>query len=100
MTGPAREVTRGGMIRAGQRPVGHSVTVDVAISRPFAGKALEVRFGQNLSAVKRPVGVLELGRHPEVHAEVEVRKYEHRRLEPVGVVEGVAGELVALLDRS
>src|SRR5437016_2023203 len=100
MSGTAREVAGGGVISPGDRAVRDTVAVDVAVPRPLAGEALEVVLREHLAAVELPFRVLELWRHPEVHPEVQVGKDEHRRLEAVGVIEGVAGHLVALLDRS
>ena len=87
------------MVGPGQRAVGDAVLVDVAVAGPLAGHLLEIVLRQHLSAVERFLRVLELRRHPQVHAEVEVGEHKDRRLESVRVVECVARELVALLDR-
>src|SRR5207244_12263235 len=95
----AREVTRGGMVGAGERAVRDAVALDVLVSAPLAAEAIQVFLAQDLASIERLLGVLESRSHPQVHAEVEIREHEHRRLETVGVVDRVAPELVALIDR-
>src|SRR6266567_2934275 len=76
----AREVTRGRVVGAGQCAVRDAVAVDVLVAAPFAAEAVQVLLVQDLAAVEWPLGVLESRRDPQIHAEVEVRQHENRRL--------------------
>src|SRR5207302_11032747 len=96
----ASEVTGRGMISPGQRPVCDAVAVDVSVSAPFATYLLQVGLAQHLATVERLVGIAERRCHPQVHSEVQVGEHEYSCLEPIGVIECVAAEVIALLHRA
>jgi hypothetical protein len=59
---------------------------------------LDLLLAEHLAAVGTVAVVpLQFGAHPVVHADVEVRQHEHRRLQPLGEVEGLHGQVEALL---
>ena len=94
---PAREIRRHAV--AGDRAVRDAVAVHVAVAREFAD-ALERVGIQQLAARDRLGRIVEGVRHPRVHAQVEVRHHEDRRLHVLGEVERVHRHRVALGDRA
>ena len=90
VSGAAREVGRhwGARCRAGCgtgcRRRRHPRTA------PTAAQPSDIFLGQHLAAIHRLLGILKRLGHPNVHAEIEVAQHEHRRLQALGQVEGLA----------
>ena len=92
----AREV-RALRAHARKRAIRDAVVVPVEIAVEL-GELLDLFLAQDLAAIRTiRVVPLELGAHPVVHADVEIRQHEHRRLQPVGEIEGRDREIEALL---
>ena len=87
------------MIGAGKRAIRNGVAVDVFVTRKTA-RLLQLFFGQYLAALQRLFGILERLGHPVVHAQVEIRHDEHRRLHLLRQVEGIARHREALRGRA
>ena len=77
------------MIGSRQRAVADAVAIHVFVARESA-QPFEIFRRQNLAAILRLIGILERLRHPVVHAKIEVRHDEHRRLQLLGEIESVA----------
>jgi hypothetical protein len=96
VSGAAGEVRALGR-HARQRPVRDRVIVHVEVAVEFRQR-LDLLLAEHLAAVGTVAVVpLQFGAHPVVHADVEVRQHEHRRLQPLGEVEGLHGQVEALL---
>ncbi len=89
VTRAAREIGALGMC-AGQRAIGNGVAVLVEVAVELVD-LLELFLGQHLAAVGH-VGVVpfQVRTHPVVHADVEIRHDEHRRLQALGEIERAA----------
>ena len=84
-------------VGAGQRARRHEVLVFVGVAEELGdlGQVLVVEDATSVGHVVVVPG--ELGHDPVVHADVEVGEHEDRRLEPLGQVEALHGELEALV---
>src|SRR6267143_872714 len=94
----ARSMTGGGTneraVRAGKRPVGDSVTVEIAVTLEGCDLG-EVLGREHLAAVPGLVRVTERLGHPDVHSDVEIGQHEDRRLEPLGEIERFHSKQIA-----
>ena len=96
VAGAAREIRALGM-HARQRAIRNAVAVDVEIAVEFL-ELVDFFLRQHLAAIGHVVVVpFQIGAHPVVHADVEIRHHHDRRLQPLGQVEGIAREVEALL---
>ncbi len=86
MPGTAREI--GSLrVRAGQRAIRYSVTVDVEVPIKRI-HFVQVFRGQNLAPIVHVILVpLELRHHPVIHADIEVGQDHHGRLQAVRQIE-------------
>ncbi len=89
MPAAAREPRCLGMIGARKSPVTDGIAVHVFVASETA-QPFEVFRGQHLAAIQRLLRILEWLRHPVVHAQIEIGHHEHRRLQLLGEIEGVA----------
>src|SRR5258708_25781088 len=87
MAGP-----RGGAV-ADAGPVNVMITVEAA-------EPVQIFLGQNLAALDGLLRILKGIGHPVVHAQVEVRHDEYRRLKLFGQIEGILRHGVALFRRT
>ena len=81
---------------AWKRAVRDAVVVPVEIAVEL-GELLDLLLAEDLAAIRTIRVVPQARAHPVVHADVEIRQHEHRRLQPVGEIEGRDREIEALL---
>ena len=86
MSAAAGEPRRLRMVGARQRAIANTVPVHVFVTGK-AAQPVEVFLRQHFPTIDRFFRILERFRHPVVHAEVEVRHHEHRRLQLLGQIE-------------
>jgi hypothetical protein len=80
-------------VNAGQRAIRNAIAVHVEVAMEFF-ELLDLVFRVDLAAVWHVVVVpLEIGAHPVVHADVEIRHHHDRGLQPLGEIERVAREV-------
>ncbi len=89
VTGAAREI-RALRMHAGQRAVGDRVFVQIEIAVELGRQLFDLFLRQHLAAIRLVALVpVEDGTHPVVHADVEIRHHEYRRLQALGQIEGI-----------
>ena len=99
VTRAASEEDAFGVLHARQRAPGNPVAVHVAIALEL-GQLRQRLVVQHLAAIPARLGIGERIAHPIVHAQVEIRQHEHRRLQPLRQIEGRHAEFVAFGHRA